>query len=242
MTEARFNFDGVLAGLLLARRAEVSFSYACARAATLKNAIEALGVPHTEIGMLRVNDREATLDRIVREGDLIEVHARGAEPPPDHGFVADAHLGGLARFLRMLGYDTAHRNDLDDIEIRRLANDERRTVLTRDRELLKCRDIARGCFVRALKAEDQLREVARRYRLEECARPFSRCLHCNLPLVAIDKASVIDRLPERVSEIHERFLRCPGCERIFWEGTHYQRMRSVLRELLPERLGARPVE
>jgi len=242
MTDAHFRFDAALAALLHADRAGDSFSYACARAATLKNAIEALGVPHTEIGALRVNGREATLDRIVRDGDLIEVQARGVEPAPEYGFVADAHLGGLARFLRMLGYDTAHRNDLDDVEIRRLANDERRVVLSRDRELLKCRDIARGCFVRALKAEQQLREVARRYRLEERARPFTRCLHCNLPLVAVDKASVIDRLPERVREIHERFLRCPGCERIFWEGTHYQRMRSVLRELLPQHPAAPRIE
>ena len=242
MSEALFHFHGPLADLLIAKRAAVSFSYACARAATLKNAIEALGVPHTEIGALRVNHRDATLDRIVRDGDLIEVHARGAEPAPETGFVADAHLGGLARFLRMLGYDTAHRNDLDDVEIRRLANDERRVVLSRDRELLKCRDIARGCFVRALKAEEQLREVAARYRLAERARPFTRCLHCNLPLVAIDKASVIDRLPERVREIHERFVRCPGCERIFWEGTHYERMRAVLQELLPQHAAARPVE
>jgi uncharacterized protein with PIN domain len=241
MTEARFRFHGALADLLLAKQGE-SFSFACARAATLKNAIEALGVPHTEIGALRVNDREATLDRIVRDGDLIEVHARGAEAAPEYGFVADAHLGGLARFLRMLGYDTAHRNDLDDVEIRHLASEERRVVLTRDRELLKCRDIARGCFVRALKAEDQLREIARRYRLAERARPFTRCLHCNLPLVAIDKASVADRLPERVREIQERFMRCPGCERIFWEGTHYQRMRGVLQELLPQETPARPVE
>ncbi len=233
MTEARFRFHGALAGLLVAKRTQESFSHVCARAATLKNAIEALGVPHTEIGALLVNDREATLDRIVRDGDLIEVQARGAEAAPESGFVADAHLGGLARFLRMLGYDTSHRNDLDDVEIRRLANDERRVVLTRDRELLKCREIARGCFVRALKAEEQLREVAARYRLAEHARPFTRCLHCNLPLVTIDKASVIERLPERVREIHERFVSCPGCGRVFWEGTHYQRRRAVLQELRP---------
>jgi uncharacterized protein with PIN domain len=242
MTEARFRFHGALADFLPAERANVSFAYACARAASLKNAIEALGVPHTEVGLLTVNDANATLDRTVRDGDLIEVHARGAEPPPEHGFVADAHLGGLARFLRMLGYDTAHRNDLDDVEIRRLANDERRVVLSRDRELLKCRDIARGSFVRALKPEEQLREVAARYRLAERARPFTRCLHCNLPLIAIDKAAVADRLPERVREIQERFLRCPGCERIFWEGTHYVRMRAVLQELLPQHAAARHME
>src|SRR2546422_475232 len=131
-------------------------------------------------------------------------------------------------FLRMMGFDTLHENAFADEEIRRLAEEEKRIVLTRDRELLKCREIARGCYVRALKPESQLREVAARYGLAACARPFTLCLSCNLPLQAVDKAQIAARLPEQVSRLHDSFVRCPGCDGVFWPGSHYQRMLSVL--------------
>jgi hypothetical protein len=146
--------------------------------------------------------------------------------------VADAHLGGLARFLRMLGFDTLYRNAFADEEIRRLADAERRIVLTRDRELLKCREIARGAYVRSLRAEAQLREVAGRYELAALARPFTLCLRCNLPLKAVDRAAVAERVPPAVYGLHERFVRCPGCDGVFWPGSHYERMLSSLRSSL----------
>jgi uncharacterized protein with PIN domain len=146
--------------------------------------------------------------------------------PP--GFLADAHLGGLARFLRMLGFDTLHHNAFDDDEIRQLAREEHRLVLTRDRELLKCRDIARGCFVHSIKPEVQLREVAGRYGLAQHARPFTLCLHCNLPLEEVERSTVLARLPERVAERHERYTHCRGCDRVYWPGSHYERMRRAL--------------
>jgi len=157
---ALFHFQSPLWMFLERARRGRAFEYDCARAATLKNAIEALGVPHTEVGAVRVNGEPATLQRIVREGDRIEVETAKSGSDPDLRFVADAHLGGLARFLRMLGFDTLHRNAYSDEEIRRLAETEGRVVLTRDRELLKCREIARGAYVHALKPEAQLREVA----------------------------------------------------------------------------------
>ncbi len=227
--KARFWFDPELSIFLDRTRRETQFEYHCARAATLKNAIEALGVPHTEVGTLRVNGEPATLQRIVREGDYVEVSAWRSGSDPDARFLADAHLGGLARFLRMLGFDTLHRNAFADEEIRRLAQAERRIVLTRDRELLKCREIERGGYVRALKPEGQLREVAARYTLAPLAQPFTLCLRCNLPLQAVERASVVGRVPPTVYELHERFVRCPGCEGVFWPGSHYERMLSALR-------------
>ncbi|MFL6571352.1 MAG: Mut7-C RNAse domain-containing protein [Burkholderiales bacterium] len=226
---AVFRFDSQLSLFLdRAQRAD-AFEYDCARAATLKNAIEALGVPHTEVGALRVNGAPATLQRIVREGDYVEVETTKSGSDPDLRFVADAHLGGLARFLRMLGFDTLHRNAFSDEEIRRLAETEGRIVLTRDRELLKCREIARGAYVRALKPEAQLREVARRYGLEAHARPFSLCLACNLPLQPAERSALAARVPPAVLELHEHFVRCPGCNGVFWPGSHYRHMLSVLR-------------
>lgn len=216
-----------MASFLPLERRDAAFAYTCARAATLKNAIEALGVPHTEAARLLVNGEPATLDRIVREGDAIEVFPWAVQGATLR-FVADAHLGGLARFLRMLGYDTVHENAMPDALIRRLAYEEKRIVLTRDRELLKCGEIAFGCYVHELKAEAQLREVAARFDLAAYARPFTLCLRCNLPLAPADAAQVRAYALPAVVERYRVFLRCAGCARVFWEGTHFARMRAVL--------------
>lgn len=232
MAIARFRFHGGLAGFLDKGHRDRSFVHACARAATLKNAIESLGVPHTEAGSVSVNGEPATLQRAVREGDQVEVFPVTTETGPDPVFLADAHLGGLARFLRMLGYDTLHENDYADADIRRIAAAERRIVLSRDRELLKCREIERGCYVRALKAEAQLREVAARYGLAAGARPFTLCLRCNVALEPAGAADVAARVPEQIRERQTQFTRCAVCERIYWPGSHYERMRAALAGLL----------
>jgi hypothetical protein len=233
---ARFRLHGDLARFLRADHRQAPLDYACARAATLKNAIEALGVPHTEVGRIHVNGEPATLQRIVREGDAIEVFEMGTDPiSAEMGsvpiFLADAHLGGLARFLRMLGFETLHENAFSDEEIRRIAAEERRIVLTRDRELLKCREIVRGCYVRALKPEAQLREVAARYGLAACARPFTLCLNCNVPLEPVEKNAIAHRVPETVLRLQHAYTRCPACDGVFWPGSHYQRMLEALKPI-----------
>lgn len=231
MSLATFRFHSELASFLPRERRETAFDYDCARAATLKQAIESLGVPHTEVGVVNVNGRPATLARTVRDGDAVEVfpHAPGAAPFEEPlAFIADAHLGGLARMLRMLGFDTVYDNGLDDPEIAARSGPERRVVLTRDRELLKCRDVLRGAFVHALKPEAQLREMATRYALARHMKPFSLCLHCNLPLVSADAARVAECVPERIRTHYSVFTQCVGCRRVFWEGSHWERMREVL--------------
>lgn len=239
MATATFRFHGDLADFLAREQRGVAFDHACARAATIKHAIESLGVPHTEAGRLKVNGQPATLARIVREGDAIEVFpydAADAFADEAPGFVADAHLGGLARFLRMLGFDTLYENAIADREILELATRERRIVLTRDRDLLKCREVLRGCFVHARKPEAQLKEVAARYGLERHMQPFTVCLHCNLRLEAIERHAVTGQVPERIAEHYAAFMRCPGCERIYWQGSHWARMREMLSASLAVRI------
>ena len=228
MSTASFRFHGELCEFLARQNRDRLFAYRCARAANLKNAIEALGVPHTEVGTVRVNGQPATLQRTVRQDDLVEVFPRSAEMGSDPIFLADAHLGGLARFLRMLGFDTLHDNGFRDEAIRALAASESRIVLTRDRELLKCRDILRGCYVHALKPESQLREVAERYGLAARAQPFTLCLLCNRRLRPVAKAAVAHRLPPQVLEGQEEFSHCASCDRVYWPGSHYRRMREAL--------------
>jgi uncharacterized protein with PIN domain len=130
--------------------------------------------------------------------------------------------------LRMLGLDTQYDNALHDSEIVACAAAKRRVVLTRDRELLKCKEVHRECYVHALKAEGQLQEVARRYAIARYMQPFSLCLHCNLPLKAAQPQAVLDAVPERLRHRYRQFMHCPGCDRIYWEGSHWERMRRVL--------------
>jgi uncharacterized protein with PIN domain len=147
-------------------------------------------------------------------------------------FVADAHLGGLARLLRLTGFDTLYDNHFEDREIEAVARREGRIVLTRDRELLKHRGITHGCYVHALEPARQLAELFERLDLARSARPFSLCLQCNSPLREIDKAQVEARLPPSVRARHQRFSTCDSCGRIFWEGSHWRRMRAQVDALL----------
>ena len=241
MVTATFRFHQELNAFLPRDRRERSFAAECARQATTKHMIEALGVPHTEVQALLVNGEPSSFERILAEGDHVAAYARcpqagqevmgdalRARPRERMRFVADSHLGSLARLLRMAGYDTLYDNHYHDDEVEALATDNDRIVLTRDRELLKRRAIVHGCYVHALDPERQLRELFARLGLASGARPFSLCLHCNLPLRAVDKAYILERLPESVRVLHDSFTTCDHCGRIYWKGSHYKRMAALL--------------
>jgi uncharacterized protein with PIN domain len=240
MVCATFRFYGELNDFLPHARRGHDITTPCARMATTKHMIEALGVPHTEVELVLVNGEGAGLDLLVEEGDRVAVYPHFTRfdvtrlapapmlPAGRIRFAADAHLGGLARLLRMAGFDTIYDNSLRDDQIEALAVDEERVVLTRDRDLLKRRTIAYGCYVRALKPEEQLREVFGRLGIADRARPFTRCLHDNAPLRAVAKEAVIARLPPMVAASQDEFSTCGLCGRVYWKGSHWQRMNAVL--------------
>jgi uncharacterized protein len=240
MATATFRFYEELNDFLAPDRRGREFSTPCARAATTKHMIEALGVPHTEVELILVKGESSGFDRQLQDGDRIAVYPRfeslditpllrvRERPLRDSRFVADAHLGGLARLLRMAGFDTLYRNDYDDREIAAQSIEAGRILLTRDRELLKLRGITHGCYVHALKPVRQFQEIVQRLDLQDSFRPFSRCLECNEPLRPIDKPLIADRLPPAVRERQQHFLTCDHCRRIYWQGTHWQRMRTLL--------------
>ncbi|MGA0610176.1 Mut7-C RNAse domain-containing protein [Caldimonas sp. KR1-144] len=244
MATATFRFYEELNDFLAPERRGRAFARRCARAATTKHMIEALGVPHTEVELVLVNGESVGFDRLVAEGDRVAVYPKfeafditpllrvRTQPLRELRFVADAHLGGLAHLLRLTGFDTLYDNAFADDAIERLAREQQRIVLTRDRDLLKRRGITHGCYVRALRSEAQLREVFERLDLARSARPFTRCLDCNGLLRPIDKALVEARLPPMVRERYQRFTACSACERVFWEGTHWQRMRETVAAVL----------
>jgi hypothetical protein len=152
-------------------------------------------------------------------------------------FVVDGHLGRLARYLRMLGFDTRWRRDARDDELAHVAAEEGRIVLTRDRGLLKRRNVTHGYCVRDADPRRQLGEVVARLDLSRCTAPFRRCLRCNELLETASKDEVMERLPPRVRERHDAFRRCLSCGRVYWAGSHHRRMERLIAEVLvqPER-------
>ena len=242
---AEFRFYEELNDFLPTALRKTAFAIEIDRARSVKDAIESAGVPHGEVDLILVDGVSVGFAHRLRGGERVAVypvferldiaplqHLR-PEPLRDPRFVLDAHLGKLARHLRLAGFDSLWRNDYADAEIVAVAARDARIILSRDLGLLKRRGVERGYFVRAIEAEAQLAEVVVALQLETKLRPFTRCRECNVALEAVDKAALGERLPQRVRAFYTSFKRCPGCDRIYWEGTHYERLRRMLARALP---------
>ena len=215
------------------------------RSRSVKDAIESMGVPHTEVDLIVVDGKSVDFGHLLRGGERVAVYPMfealditpvlrlRPRPLRDPRFVADVHLGKLARHLRMAGFDTQWANDWDDDEIVRRSAADRRTILTRDKGMLRRRDVERGYFVRATESEAQLAEVIAALQLEARVAPFTRCRECNVALEDVAKEAVEHRLPAKVRGFYQRFRHCPGCDRLYWEGTHYSRMKGLLARWVP---------
>ena len=234
MHPARLRLHGDLASLPPARRRAALVEQPVTEHATLKHLVESLGIPHTEVGRVTVDGAEVSLESpagaFVEAGAVIEVHPATPEPAdagPPH-FLADTHLGALARRLRLLGFDTRLAGPGPDAGIASCAEREDRIVLSRDRGLLMHRRIRRGRLLRTTRTDAQLREVVLRFGLRGAMQPFTRCLECNAPLQTVARDDVSAALPPRVLALHADFTRCSGCGRIYWPGTHWRRLRAVV--------------
>lgn len=207
---------------------------------SVKDLVESLGVPHTEIDVILVNGVSVDFAQQLADGDRVSVYPtfeaidvtpitrlrpRALRTPR---FVLDVHLGRLARQLRLLGFDVLWRNDASDRELARLSTQQRRILLTRDRGLLKRREVTRGYFVRETARGCQVEEVLRKFDLFNAIQPFGRCLECNGLLEPVAKADVVERLPPRTRRDYDEFQRCKGCGRVYWKGSHFDALRAVV--------------
>jgi uncharacterized protein with PIN domain len=147
-------------------------------------------------------------------------------------FILDEHLGKLARYLRLCGFDTLISKEFTDNEIVRISVSEKRIILTRDKQLLKNRLVTHGCWIRSVHTDEQIIEVFRRFDLKNMVRPFSRCLECNSLLIDVSKDDIQERLLPGTRKYFENFRKCPGCDRIYWEGSHFQRMKTCIDQLI----------
>jgi uncharacterized protein with PIN domain len=146
-------------------------------------------------------------------------------------FVADVHLGRLAKYLRMCGFDTYFDTDLSDNQIIGISLKERRIILTRDRELLKNKLVTHGYWIRSMKPEKQLKEVLQKFDLKSKLNPFVRCLECNGMIEDVNKKDIKERLLQKTKDFYTEFRRCKICGNIYWEGSHYERMKKFIEAL-----------
>jgi hypothetical protein len=238
MKTASFRFYGSLVDLVTDRDRRRVYSFR--GRPSVKDAVEAQGVPHPEVDLILVDGAAVNFRHTLADGERVSVYPysrqagtpRGAllpaRPDPPR-FVCDVHLGRLARSLRMLGLDVRYDTGSDDPALARVSDREDRILLTRDRELLKRSRVTHGAFVRAEDPDRQFAEIVHRFDLQQHADPLSRCLSCNRPLEPVALDRVAGDVPPRVRESFEAFFRCPACDQVFWNGTHVDRMREKIR-------------
>lgn len=241
MKWASFRFYAELNDFLSPRRKEEVVKVSFQGRQSVKHLIESLHVPHTEVGEMRVNGEAVDFSYLVQDGDQVQVYPAPNGYPAGEGegayeempgwplFILDNHLGKLARYLRMLGFDSLYRNDYQDEELAEVAEQENRILLTRDRGLLMRKTIQHGYCVRAKDPKQQLAEVARRFDLFDRIEPFQRCLRCNSPLCRVSKEAVLHRLQPLTRKYYHEFHLCPMCDQVYWRGSHYEKMEGFLR-------------
>ncbi len=210
---------------------------------SVKDLIESVGVPHTEVDLIIVNGESVGFDYLVQDDEHISVYPvfealdisplKHCQPKPLRitSFVLDTHLGRLAAYLRMLGFDSLYRNNYRDSELADISAAEHRILLTCDRQLLMRKQITHGFFVRSRQPHEQVKEVLTRFDLGNNLHPFTRCLHCNGKIRTVDKMDVEDRLLPRTSAHYNEFYQCTACHKIYWKGSHYMKMKAMIEKM-----------
>jgi uncharacterized protein len=213
-------------------------------APSVKDAIEALGIPHVEVALVLVGGRPATFEQRLASGDRVVVYpvftslelgALGCLSPPAlcaPRFVADVHLRKLSRLLRLLGFDVLHAPTYSNQELVAISIHEERILLTRDRMRLKCGRLTRGYWVRSVIPRVQAAEILRRFDLTGRVSPYTRCPRCNGVLRRVDKRDVIARIPPKTAAWLDDYVECVSCRRLYWQGTHTRRIHATLEEIL----------
>jgi uncharacterized protein with PIN domain len=234
-------FYGDLSVFLGSKAGDAVIERRLAEKTSIKDVIESCGVPHPEVDLILVDEQTVGFDHTLANDAKVEVcpvENRGtdrADKPLQRigivRFIADGHLGGLTRNLRLLGFDVAYCQTADDRQLLDVMVRENRALLTRDRRLLMHAIVQHGYWPRSQNADEQTIEVVRRFDLSELIAPFTRCLRCNAPLEAAAKADIIDKL-EPLTKIHyHQFRRCPGCKQIYWSGSHFPKLQRRVEEI-----------
>lgn len=238
---ATFSFHGSLADFLPKNKQE-PIPYVFKGTPSIKDAIETMGVPHVEVDVILVNNSPVNFTYLLSPDDQVQIYPKNQSPPnrtsvhlikkfPDFPqFILDVHLGKLARLLRMLGFDALYEKNYTDTQIAEIASAEARIVLTRDVLLLKRKLIEWGYWLRSKHPKEQLLEVLHYFELQQAFRPFYRCMTCNGCIQRVEKKEIAHLLLPETNRYFEEFYRCSQCHSIYWKGSHYEKMKSFIKQ------------
>lgn len=231
---AQFKFHGCLTDFLEPEKQDRAISYAFRDHPGIKDPVESLGIPHSEVGKITVNGQQVNFSYQLQAHDQVEVYPLLPGKPAsaeDACFIVDVNLGKLTRWLRLLGFDTLWRNNLKDREIVDIATSRRRIILTRDRRLLFHREIRQGYWIRTVEPFEQIVEVLDRLVLWDYIRPFLRCTDCNGLIQVIGKEKIKHKLEPLTNKYYDDFYQCTACGKIYWRGSHYENLLKKLKVL-----------
>ena len=244
MCQIHFRFYAELNDFLPNSSRQIRFCHDFSGVVTVKQLVESLNVPSSDVDLVLVNGRSVSFNHLVKDGDMISVYPvfesfdisslgrLRPKPLRETKFILDTHLRQLASYLRLIGFDTLYRNDYQDLELARISRTESRILLTKNRSLIKRNLVTHGYCVRDRYPRDQLVEVIKRFDLSDSLEPFKRCLSCNCLLQSVEKEKIAHRLPANTRRLYDEFTTCVGCKQLHWSGSHYQRMCEFLKEVL----------
>ena len=218
------------------------FEYEFSGKPSLKNTLHALNVPHGEVDLILVDGQVVDFNYQLQGGekvavypvfeslDISSINRLRPEPLRNTKFVVDVNLGKLALKLRLLGFDTVFRNNLQDEEIIKIAQKEHRIILTRDKGILKQNAVLHGYFLRNDDPKKQLLELVKRLQLQNRFKPFTRCSNCNGILEAVDKKNLHGQISEDTLSYYDAFWKCKNCLKIYWQGSHFYHIQNWIKE------------
>ncbi len=241
---AKFRFYAELNDYLPENRVKQTFEKEFDPHASIKHIIESMGIPHTEVDLILVNGEPVDFSRQLIDSDMVSIYPvfesfdispvnrLRPEPLREPRFILDTHLGKLASYLRMLGFDTLYTNQAEDQDLAEISHREHRILLTRDRGLLMRSIVTHGHLVNETNPKKQLMEVIQRFHLINEIHPFRRCLTCNGLLRNVQKDAILDHLQPHTRLYFEHFFQCEQCGKIYWQGSHHKRMVDFIEEIL----------
>jgi uncharacterized protein with PIN domain len=241
--KAGFRYYEELNDFLPSSKRKVSIHYYFHGKPSVKDAIEAMGIPHVEVDLILVNGQPVDFSYSLQDQDRVSVYPvfesldissinrlRG-KPLRNPKFILDVHLGKLARYLRMMGFDSLYRNDYKDDHIIEISLRDKRIILTRDKGILMNERVTHGYWLRSIYIREQVAEVLRRFDLFSQLNPFTRCTECNAEVAKVAKKEILDVLKPGTRKDYNEFFRCTGCGKVYWEGTHHKRMQKFIESL-----------
>jgi hypothetical protein len=244
MPKGTFRFYEELNDFLPKHRRKTDFEAKFKGKRSIKDMIEALGVPHTEIDLILVNGDSVDFNYILQDGDRVSVYPVFESlnvtnvtqlrkiPLRRNKFIADINLGDIVKYMRVLGLDLYYDPLLSTREIIEISKRENRVILTKSRKLLKFKDVSHGIFIRPGTTTEQIRRIIDHLDIKDNIKPFSRCLRCNALLNIVLKEKILDRIPPKTKEFCDEYVQCQSCDKIYWKGTHFINMKKVVRQIL----------